>query len=73
VTTLSEPELFQAYGVAQHVDAPHELRRAWQTAKTLAEQLEVANLPVEHRIVLHVREELFKALMAVEGYVEVET
>lgn len=56
---------------ATHVPIPHELRRAWQTTKTLEEQLEVADQRVLRRIVLYVREQLFEELMRVEGYAEV--
>lgn len=54
-----------------HVVAPHELRHAWLTAKTLAEQLELAEQPVLQRIALYVREQVFLELMAAEGFVEV--
>lgn len=56
---------------AAHTPAPHELRNAWHTAKKLEEQLEVADQPVLRRIALYVREQVFRELMAVEGYQEV--
>lgn len=54
-----------------HTIVPHELRNAWQTAKRLEDQLEIADQPVLRRIARYIREETFLALMAVEGYVEV--
>lgn len=75
---MNEQQLMAAYSagpapeVAVHVPVPHELRRAWQTAKTLAEQLEVADQLVLRRIALYLREELFAELLRVEGFEELE-
>lgn len=63
--------MVQAASRDSHTPVPHELRRAWLTAKKLAEELETADLRVEQRIVVYVREQILLALMAVEGYVEV--
>jgi hypothetical protein len=60
---------FEAY---PHQPVAYELRRAWLTAKTLAEQIELANLRGLHRVVVGIREELFLELMRVEGYAEIE-
>jgi hypothetical protein len=54
----------------EHRPAAHELRRAWQTAKALAEQVELCDLRGLHRVVVGIREELFLELMRVEGYEE---
>ncbi len=63
--------MVQADSTPAHTPVPHELRRAWLTAKQLAEQLEVADSLVLHRIAVYLREQVFLELMAAEAYVEV--
>lgn len=62
--------MVQATPTPAHTPTPHELRRAWLTARTLVEQLEVADLPVLQRIAGYVREQVFIELLACEGHVE---
>lgn len=55
---------------AGHTPVPHELEHAYRTAKTLAEQLEVANQVVLQRLALYIRGQIAKELAALGGEAE---
>jgi hypothetical protein len=50
---------------------PHELRNALATARTLVNQLEIADMRPEMRTALWLREQILVALLELQGYVEV--
>lgn len=60
------------FGAFPHTPVPHELRHALSTARTLCNQLEIANRPVELRVALWLREQILLALLELEGYVELD-
>jgi hypothetical protein len=56
---------------APHTPVPHELRNALATARTLVNQLEIADMRPEMRTALWLREQILVALLELQGYVEV--
>lgn len=54
-----------------HTPVAHELRNALATARTLCNQLEIADMRPEMRTALWLREQILVALLELEGYAEV--
>lgn len=56
---------------ARHTPVPHELERAYRTAKQLAEQLELADQVVLQRLALYIRGQVAEELTKLDSADEV--